>query len=97
MTDEEPDFEAMSLFELLKYDHDLKKNNLIYGTVERFDKWLDAIQNTVPFAGIIESIDSLEADIESLFELKHNFEKLLNFLSKKLGPVEIDLKEWINK
>lgn len=96
MTDEkqEPDFEGMSLLQLFQYDQSLKDQDKGYGTTEHFDKWLSAIQGSIPFYGIIETLSIIE---DQFYELQAQFERLVIALDKQLDPVEVSLKEWIKR
>lgn len=89
-----PDFEGMSILQLLQYDQSLKDQDKCYGTTEHFDKWMSAVQDSIPFYGIIETLSTIE---DQFYELQAQFERLVIALDNQLEPVKVSLKEWIKR
>ena len=84
----DPDFETMTLFELLKFESENMGDN------REWDTFFSALEETYPFDGIFSRFETIENEVH---ELQAQFARLVNALDKQLDPVDVSLKEWIKR
>lgn len=86
MTDKEPNFEDMSIYELLKYDFE--------NPDMEYEDWFTAIEGKYPFEGFYESFAIHTKCIENLGK---KLNRLIDALDKTGIKFDVTLKEWMKK